>query len=55
MKWTREEELITQIKAMIGHLEDKLERVERGGMEASSVCYMARKMEDAWEVLCRRR
>lgn len=43
-----------QIKALIGHLEEKLEKVEKDEMSNQDLTEMAVKVEMMWTVLCRR-
>ena len=54
MKFTKEDEVLVQIGAMISFLEVKKERLEKDEAAPGEVAELAKKIEEAWDVLCRR-
>lgn len=50
----KEDQLLVQINALIGHLEDKRVRVERSEAGPVEVAELTVKVDEVWEVLCRR-
>jgi len=51
---SKEDEVLVQIAGLIGYLEEKRERIERGEAGPNEVAELTKKVEGAWQVLCRR-